>query len=164
MESARRRSARRTERAVSGVWGLGVGVEWCVDEVGGGAGRGWMRSPGTEGGGDGEPAGRQRRGSGSRRPPPGRVPRPSARVPRRRCPDSPAAAPPAEPGPACARAEAWPPPPPLERLEPVSVPFPSPAPSARAHRRRSCSNGVENGHWAAMSSRLSAPRFVLSCL
>lgn len=48
MESARRRSARRTERAVSGVggWG-GVGVEW---ECGPGGG-GWPLSPGTEVGG-----------------------------------------------------------------------------------------------------------------
>lgn len=66
-----------------------------------------------------------------------------------------------QPGPACPRAAAWPLP--SEQLELVSVPFRSPPP-AWAHRRRSCSNGVENGHWAAMSYRLSAPRFVLSCL
>ena len=152
-QDGQRVPAERAEDRARSEWSLGRwGSGWngCVDAGG------WMRSLETRGG---EPMGRERRGASHRRPPPRRVQRPCARVPRRRRrrPDSPAAAPPAERGPACSRAAAGPPPP--EQLEPVSVPFRSPP-----HHRRSCSNGVENGHWAAVSYRLSAPRFVLSCL
>lgn len=103
------------------------------------------------------------RGANRRRPPPGRVPRPCAFSPAAAAAARTALRPPRRPSrgrPVLRR--------PLDRRRhrsagarewPFASRFPLPA---RALCRRSCSNGVENGHWVAMSYRLSAPRFVLS--
>lgn len=114
--------------------------------------------------------GRTGEGREPARAPLGRVPRPCARVPRRhhhqRLPESPAAAPPGR-APAgqswrgcSAVATAT-----RKARPPVSVPF-APPPSALRSGAPLPQLLQWSGKWplGAMSSRLSAPRFVLSCL
>lgn len=153
--------------AESGVGGGGRGAE----------GEGWIPNPSTwrRGGGGRQPIARGRRGEGREpaRAPLGRVPRPCARVPCRhrhqRLPESPAAAPPGRAragqswGGCSAVATAT-----RKARSPVSVPFAPPPPPPPALRSGAPQPQLLqwSGKWplGAMSSRLSAPRFVLSCL
>lgn len=126
------------------------------------------------GGGGRQPIARGRRGEGREpaRAPLGRVPRPCARVPCRhrhqRLPESPAAAPPGRAragqswGGCSAVATAT-----RKARSPVSVPFAPPPPPSALRSGAPLPQLLQwSGKWplGAMSSRLSAPRFVLSCL
>lgn len=156
-------------RACSGLAESGVGGGRGVE------GEGWIPNPSTWlGGGGRQPIARGRRGEGREpaRAPLGRVPRPCARVPCRhrhqRLPESPAAAPPGRAragqswGGCSAVATAT-----RKARSPVSVPFAPPPPPSALRSGAPLPQLLQwSGKWplGAMSSRLSAPRFVLSCL